>query len=326
MLALVTGATGFVGANVALALVSRGDTVRVLKRSTSRLDALADAPVEYVTGDLLDPDSLKQAMVGCDVVFHVAALSQYWRTGKETVYRVNVDGTRNVMEAALAAGVSRVVYTSSIASLGVPPPGQMLDETTPYPDDQTWFVYGHSKHLAEQEVQRAVERGLPAVIVNPGIVIGPRDINFVSGSIIRASVKGQLRVVPPGGSNIVHVADVVAGQLAAAERGRVGERYILGGENLSHWDAAVTAASVTGGPGPLLVLPNWSLNPLAGLVDVFNRLAPWPPLVIGQQIRLGGVDIYADSSKAIRELDLPQTPFRQAAKDAFDWYCQNNLL
>jgi dihydroflavonol-4-reductase len=326
MLALVTGATGFVGANLAQALAARGDDVRVLRRSTSRLDALTDVPVTYVTGDLLDAGALEEAMSGCDVVFHVAALSQYWRTSKETIYRVNVDGTRNVMAAALVAGVGRVVHTSSIAALGIPVHDQVLDETAVFPDSQAWFTYGHSKYLAEVEVRRAVDQGLPAVIVNPGIVIGPRDINFVSGSIIRASVKGQLRIVPPGGSNIVHVADVVAGQLAAAERGRVGERYILGGENLSHWDAAVTAAAVTGGLGPLTTLPSWSLNPLAMLVDAFNGLSPQPPLLIGQQLRLGGLNIYVDSSKAIRELGLPQTPFREAAQDAFDWYRDNGLI
>ncbi len=326
MLALVTGATGFVGSNLAAALVARGDRVRVLRRARSKLDALDGTPVEYAVGDLLDPASLQAAMQGCDVVFHVAALSEYWRSGTETVYLVNVDGTRSVMRAALETGVSRVVHTSSVAALGYARAGHLVDEGQEFPADLSWFVYGHSKYLAELEVRAAVAKGLPAVIVNPGIVIGPRDINFVSGSLIRASRRGQLRFVPPGGSNMVHVADVVAGQLAAAERGRIGERYILGGENLSHWDAAAITAQVTGGPGPLLVLPAWSLAPLGGLVDLFNRINPRPPLVIGQQIRLGGECFYVDSSKAIRELGLPQTPYRQAATDAYNWYRQHQLI
>jgi dihydroflavonol-4-reductase len=326
MKVLVTGATGFVGSNIAAALAARGDQVRVLRRSTSRLDALDGVPVEYVTGDILDIDSLVNVMQGRDLVFHVAAMSQYWRSGKETVYHVNVDGTRNVLQAALTAGVERVVHTSSVAALGYPPRGRLADESQPFPPELTWWPYGHSKHLAELEVGKAVEQGLPAVIVNPTIVIGPRDVNFVSGSLIRASAKGQLRVLPPGGSNVVHVDDVVSGHLAAAERGHVGERYILGGENLSHWDAALTLASVTGGPRPWYVLPHWSLPPLARLIDAFNAVSPRPPLVAGEQILLGGETFYVDNKKAVRELGLPQTPFRQAAADAYTWYQKHELL
>jgi dihydroflavonol-4-reductase len=326
MKALVTGATGFVGSNVAAALAARGDQVRVLRRDTSRLDALEKVPVEYTVGDILAPDSLATAMQGCEVVFHVAAMSQYWRSTRETIYRVNVEGTRNVMQAALTARVERVVHTSSVAALGYPPRGTMADESQAFPPELSWWAYGHSKHLAELEVQKAVAQGLPAVIVNPTIIVGPRDVNFVSGSLIRASVKGQLRLVPPGGSNIVHVGDVVAGQLTAAERGRVGERYILGGENLSHWEAAMIMAEVTQGARPMLVLPYWSLGPIALLVDVFNALNRQPPLVTGYQIRLGGESFYVDNSKAVRELGLPQTPFRQAAADAYAWYQDHNLL
>jgi dihydroflavonol-4-reductase len=326
MQVLVTGATGFVGSNLAAALAARGDHVRVLRRTTSQLKALEGVPVEYAVGDILDPDSLVAAFQGRDLVFHVAAMSQYWRSSKETVYRVNVEGTRNVMQAALAAEAQRVVHTSSVAALGYPPRGATADETQVFPPQLNWWPYGHSKHLAELEVHKAVDQGLPAVIVNPTIVIGPRDVNFISGSLIRASVKGQLLVVPPGGSNIIHVDDVVAGHLAAAERGRIGERYILGGENLSHWEAAITIASVTGGPRPRLVLPHWALPPLAHAIDAFNTLSPTPPLVAGEQIQLGGETFYVDNSKAVRELGLPQTPFRQAAADAYEWYREQGLL
>lgn len=326
MKVLVTGATGFVGSNVAAALAARGDQVRVLRRATSRLNALEGVCVEYVVGDILDPDSLATAVRGCEVVFHVAATAQYWRSGKETIYRVNVEGTRNVMQAALAAGVERIVHTSSVAALGYPPRGTMADESQTFPPELSWWPYGHSKHLAELEVRKAAAQGLPAVIVNPTIVIGPRDVNFVSGSLIRASVKGQLRIVPPGGSNVVHSDDVVAGHLAAAERGYVGERYILGGENLSHWETATIIASITGGALPRLVLPRWSLSPLARLIDAFNALSNRPPLVTGEHIRLGGKMFYVDNSKAVRELCLPQTPFRQAAADAYTWYRDHGLL
>jgi dihydroflavonol-4-reductase len=265
-------------------------------------------------------------MQDCELVFHVAAMSQYWRSSKETIYRVNVEGTRNVMQAALATGVERLVHTSSVAALGYPPRGRLADESQPFPPELAWWPYGHSKYLAELEVHKAVAQGLPAVIVNPTIVIGPRDVNFISGSFIRASARGQLLAVPPGGSNMVHVDAVVTGQLAAGERGRLGERYILGGENLSHWDAALTIASVTGGPRPRFVLPRWSLPPLASLTDIFNALNPRPPYVAGEQIRLGGETFYVDNRKAVRELGLPQTPFRQAAADAYAWYQQHGLL
>jgi dihydroflavonol-4-reductase len=324
--ALVTGATGFVGSNIAAALAARGDQVRVLRRTTSRLDALEGVPVEYALGDILDPDSLARAVQGCEVVFHVAAVAQYWRVGKDMVYRVNVEGTRNVMGAALDAGVKRLVHTSSLAALGYPTAGNLADESQTFPPELSWWPYGHSKHLAELEVQKAVREGLPAVIVNPTIIIGPRDVNFVSGSLVQASIKGQLRVVPPGGSNMVHSDDVVTGQLAAAERGHVGERYILGGENLSHWEAAMIIASVTGGARPVLVLPKWTLSPLAGLIDMINGLSHRPPLVAGEQIRLGGQKFYVDTSKASHELGLPQTPFRQAVTDAYVWYREHNLL
>jgi len=326
MKVLVTGATGFVGSNLAAALAARGDEVRVLRRSTSRLEALEGTPVEYIVGDILDPDSLVAAMLDRELVFHVAAMAQYWRSSKETIYRINVQGTRHVVHAALATGVKRVVHTSSVAALGYPPRDTLADESQAFPAKLNWWPYGHSKYLAELEVGKAVEQGLPAVIVNPTIVIGPRDVNFVSGSLIRAAARGQLLVVTPGGSNYVHVDDVVAGHLAAAERGRVGERYILGGENLSHWEAAQIIASVTGGPRPRLVLPDWSLPPLARVIDAFNALSPRPPLVAGEQILLGGETFYVDNSKAVRELGLPQTPFRQAAGDAYNWYREHGLL
>jgi dihydroflavonol-4-reductase len=300
--------------------------VRVLRRATSRLDALEGVPVEYVLGDILAPDSLAPAMQACEVVFHVAATAQYWRSSRDTLYRVNVEGTRNVMQAALAARVERVVHTSSVAALGYPQHGTLADESQTFPQEQSWWPYGHSKHLAELEVHQAVAQGLPAVVVNPTIILGPRDVNFVSGSLVRAAVKGQLRVVPPGGSNVVHVDDVVAGHLAAAANGRAGERYILGGENQSHWETAVILSSVTGGPRPLLVLPRWSLAPLARLIDALNALSRRPPLVTGEQILLGGENFYVDNGKAVRELGLPQTPFRQAVADAYTWYREHKLL
>ena len=326
MRVLVTGATGFVGSNLAAALAARGDTVRVLRRETSRLDALEGIPVEHAIGDVLEPEAVRAALEGCELLFHVAAISQYWRTSKDAILRVNVEGTRIVMQAALEAGVNRVVHTSSIAALGIPEPGRVLDESHPFPDSSQWWTYGYSKHLAELEVQEAVRKGLSAVMVNPAVIVGPRDVNFVGGELIRASLKGQLRIVPPGGTSTIHVDDVVFGHLAAAEKGVAGERYILGSENLSHREIAAILAEVTGGAPPLLTLPGGCMGPLGKVVDAFNGLHGGVPLVTGEQLRLGRERFYTDNAKAVRVLGLPQGRFRQAAQDAFDWYRERGMI
>lgn len=326
MRALITGGTGFLGANLAAALVERGWTVRVLRRPTSSLKALEGIPVEEAIGDILDVESLRKAMEGCGTLFHAAGLAQYWRVPRETVYQVNVEGTRNALEAAKAAGVQRVVHTSSIAAFGVPAQDGLVNETHGFPASSESWAYGHSKYLAEQAVLAAVAQGLSAVIVNPAIIMGPRDINFVGGELIRASIKGQLRVVPPGGSSTIHVADAVAGHIAAAEKGRTGERYILGAENLTHWEMASILSQVTGGGRPMAVLSKASLPVLGWVVDTFNRVRGGPPLVSGEQIRLSAHRFFMDPSKAVRELGLPQRPFREAARGAFEWYQARGMI
>src|SRR5512145_914920 len=245
MKVLVTGGTGFLGSNLVAALVARGDTVRVLRRSRSALVALDGLPVEYVLGDLLDPDTAAQAVEGCDLVFHVAALASYWRARREQIYTVNVEGTRAMLDACLRAGVPRVVYTSSVAAVGIAPHGKLGNEATPFDSLSASFAYADSKHRAEALVRAAVEQGLQAVIVNPATVIGPGDHYLISGSIIVEQVHGHLPVVPPGGMCVVDVDAVVQGHLAAAAQGRPGERYILGGENLSYRQIAATIADVT---------------------------------------------------------------------------------
>lgn len=320
MRVLVTGGTGFLGSHIVAALVARGDAVRVLRRADSRLDALAGLPVEFVIGDLCDVDAVTRAVAGCDVVFHVAALSSYWRARREQVYRVNVEGTRVVMEACLRAGVGRVVHTSSIAAIGIPPRGVLGTETTPFDQLSMTFAYADSKHRAEASVLAAVAQGLPAVIVNPATVMGAGDHYMISGSMIVEFVRGHVPVVPPGGVCVVDVAAVVQGHLAAAERGRIGERYILGGENLSHRQIVALIAEVAGRRAPRLVAPAWVLGPLAGAVEVFNRLSRRPPMVSSEQVRLSMVDFFFDSRKAVRELGYPMLPFRGAVERAYAWY------
>lgn len=325
--ALVTGGTGFIGANLVAGLNGRGIPARVLHRESSSLEALAGLAYESVLGDILDePAMLAGAMASSDWVFHVAAVADYWRQGKEWIYRVNVQGTKNVLEAARLAGVRRLVFTSSLAAMGVPPDGQLLDEESEFNLPPARSPYGHSKVLAEQAVRQAARAGLEAVIVNPSVVLGPRDVNMISGSIIVEAAKGLLRVAPAGGVNFVDVADVVAGQIAAAERGRAGERYILGGENVPYDEAVVTISRIVGRTPPRLTIPRWSLPLLATGVRAARALLGNRVPLDENQVRMMGAYIYADSSKARRELDLPHTPFTSTVQRTYNWYNRNGYL
>jgi dihydroflavonol-4-reductase len=325
--ALVTGATGCVGANIVEALLARGYDVRALRRASSKLDALAGLDPEYAIGDVLDEVSLRAAISGCTLVFHAAAVSQYWRNGPEAIYAANVEGTRNVMRAALAQGVQRVVFTSSVAVLGVPTRrGQLLDETNTFNLRPVQFHYGHSKVLAEAEVQRAVAEGLDVVIVNPVSVIGQRDVHFVGGEILRTAKRGLLVAAPPGGMGIVSAKATGEGHVLAAERGRTDERYILNGENISHRVLMAMAAEVAGKRPPWITIPRVLMTPLAALVDVLNCVRRATPLVDGSQLHLSSRDMYFDGRKAERELGFAGGSAQVAVAEAWAWYNRHGLL
>jgi dihydroflavonol-4-reductase len=323
---LVTGGTGFVGSQLVAALVGRGDSVRVLRRANSGLMTLEGLPVEHVIGDILDPASVARAAAGCDWVFHVAGLSSYWRARREDIYRVNVEGTRIVMDACLCAGVQRVVYTSSVAAVGIPAEGTVGNENSLFDDLSRTFSYADSKHQAEEEVLRAAERGLAAVIVNPAVVIGAGDQYLIAGQMGLEIAQGRLLAVPPGGVCVVDVDAVVAGHIAAAEHGRVGERYILGGENLPYKEMAATIAAVTGQPAPRRTFPRQAAPLLGAIVDAMNRLSSRPPSVSGEQLRLSVRTVFYDSGKAVRELGYPMLPFRGAAEKALRWYSEHGYV
>lgn len=325
--AFVTGGTGFIGANLVAALAGRGVPARVLRRQSSSLKALEGLDYETAIGDVLDPPAaLAEAISGCDWVFHAAAVADYWRQGRERVYRVNVQGTRHVLEAARLAGAGRLVFTSSLAAMGLSPAGRPLTESDRFNLDPGRFPYGQSKHLAEIEVLRAAEAGLEAVIVNPTVVLGPRDVNLISGSIIIEAARGRLRFWPPGGVNFVAVQDVAAGHIAAAERGRPGQRYILGAHNLSHRQALTIICQVVGRPPPRVGLPRWLLAPAALGVRLARALAGNRVPLDANQVRLAGEFIYADSSKALAELNLPQTEFTTAVRQTYRWYNDHAYL
>lgn len=319
--ALVTGATGCVGANIVEALLARGYGARALRRATSRPDALAGLTPAWAVGDVLDEAALRAAMAGCAWVFHAAAVSQYWRSCPDEIYRVNVTGTRNVLRAAQACGVQRVILTSSVATLGAPTrPGQLLDETCDFNLHPTQFHYGHSKWLAEAEARRALAQGLDVVIVNPASVIGQRDVNFVGGAILRMVVRGVMVVAPPGAMGVVSGRAVGLGHVLAAERGRAGERYILNGENLSHRALLALMAAVTGSRAPWVTAPPAAIRWAARAVRLATRLYGRPLPVDAAQMVMSTRAMRFDGSKAHRELGFPRVLAREAVEEAWDWY------
>ena len=321
---LVTGATGFIGSALSRRLVKHGFSVRALHRKTSPLDVLADLPVERVVGDILEPETLRSAFKGVDWVFHTAAQSDYWRF-PELVLRTSVEGTRNVMLAAEEAGVQRVVLTSSLAALGVPPRGELLNEENNFNLPPNKFTYGYSKFQAELEAQKVAARGIELVILNPSIVLGPGDINRISGTMVIEAARGWGFFWVEGGVNYIHVDDVVTGHLAAARQGRAGERYILGGENLPYREAFSILNEIVGRGKPWLRIPIWSIEPAAKLIDTLRPLITLP--LNSSQLRRSRYFTYCDTSKAQKELELPQPlTFRQAAQDAYDWYLEQGMI
>lgn len=327
MRTLVTGGTGFIGSNLVEALNKMNIVPMVLRRETSSLELLEGLEYESVVGDILDaPDSLAEAMSGCDWVFHVAALSDYRWQDTKLIYRVNVEGTKNLITGAKEAGVGRLLFTSSQSALGIPENDILVDESHEFNLPPDRFPYGHSKHLAEIEVHRAVEEGFPAVILNPTAVVGPRGINQTVSSLFLEASKGRLRLYPPGGANIIAVQDVVAGHIAAAERGRIGENYILAGENISYREAFTVGCDLAGQKPPIGEIPGWLLPPLAAVFSVLHKIFGDKVPLEANQLRLAGRKIYADGGKAIRELGLPQTPFKDAVLMAYEWYRENGYL
>lgn len=324
MKVFLTGATGFVGSHLARLLVQEGHEVHILRRSTSRLEAIRDLALQHHVGDLLDGELLRRLLAGVDWVFHTAAVADYWRQGKAAIYQTNVDATRVLLEASEAAGVRRFIFTSSGAAMGHS--HHAATEESYFNVDPRLSPYGHSKFLAEAEVYRAVKRGLEAVILNPVIVIGPGDLNVISGSLIVELVQGRVPVMPQvGGTAFIDVRDVAKGHLAAAERGRSGERYLLGSVNLSYKAFIRLIAAVTGAPAPWLPAPPIA-TPLAAVAVDIGRALGMPITADGNQLRLSGRNLYFDCSKAWRELHVPEIDIRQSIRDTYEWYQAHGYL
>lgn len=327
-LCLVTGATGFVGAAVTRALLREpGHQVRVLARPNSDRRNLAGLDVEIAEGSLEDAGSLSAALAGCRYLFHVAADYRLWVPDPAAMFRANVDGTRDLMLAALAAGVERVVYTSSVATLGIVKGGS-ADEATPSGIDDMIGPYKRSKFAAEEVVRELIaERGLPAVIVNPSTPIGPGDIKPTpTGRVILEAAKGKVPAYVDTGLNLVHVDDVAAGELLAAERGIIGERYILGGENLALADILTEVARVVGRRPPVVKLPYAMVLPIAAGAEMMARLTGREPLTTLDGVRMSRKKMYFSSAKAGRELGYAPRPAIEAIADAVAWFGANGYL
>jgi len=321
MKALVTGGTGFVGGAVARALVRAGVDVRVLARFKSDVQNLSGLPVERVDGDLLDVASLRTALAGCQQLYHVAAYYALWAKDPAIFYDVNVTGTRNVLTAARMIGIERTVYCSTIGAIGLPTGGGLGTEDTPVSLNQMAGHYKRSKYLAEQEVLKLAKEGLPVVIVNPSAPVGAGDVKPTpTGQVIVDFMKGRMPAYIETGMNIVDVDDVAAGHLLAMEKGRQGERYILGCKNLMLKDVFDILSGLTGVKTPSLRLPRAAVLPLAYVNQWMAHFTGLPPRIPLEGVKMAKYRMHYDCSKAIRELGIPQTPPEMALEKAVRWF------
>jgi len=324
--ALVTGGTGFIGSNIALRLVERHWDVRILERPGSSRELLEGGPFEFVCGDVLEADTLPNAMQGIDVVFHAAGVVDYWNQGVERMYQVNVEGTRNVVEAALASGVRRLVHTSSIAAIGYSTDGRPCDEETEWNWGPQDIHYAWTKHLGEQEAWQAAARGLEVVVVNPGLIFGPRDTGWNAGRMFKLVEKRRTVFSPAGSTTTCDADDVCAGHLAAMERGQPGRRYILGGESVAYAELFRLVGEVMGKAVRVKMIPYWAAQTVAAVNYWKSLLTRREPALTPELLRLGRFARHYSSARAIRELGYPQTPLRATLEKTYRWYVENGYL
>ena len=326
MTTLITGANGFVGSALVRLLLQQGHEVRALVRAGSDRRNLEQLDVTPVEGDLTDPASLQRAVSGCSHLFHVAADYRLWIPDPERMYRTNVDGTRDLFRQAADAGVSRMVYTSSVAALGINRDRSPADETTPVTLGDMVGHYKRSKFLAEQAVRELVEeQGLPVVIVNPSTPIGPRDIKPTpTGRIIVDALRGKMPAYVDTGLNVAHVDDVAQGHLLAFDRGEPGQRYILGGENLPLKSILEIICDYAHLAPPRVRLPHNAVYPFAWLAEQWARASGKQPFATVDSVRMAKKFMYFSSARAEHDLGYAPRPARRALEDAIDWFRNNN--
>jgi dihydroflavonol-4-reductase len=324
---LLTGASGFVGSAVARALRDAGFAVRALVRPASPTAHLSDLGLDFVRGDLRDPASLRAAMHGVRYLFHVAADYRLWARDPSELANTNVEGTRALMQEAMRAGVERVIYTSSVATLVARPDGSSSDETMPLNEANAIGVYKRSKVAGERAVEDLVREGLPAVIVNPSTPIGPRDVKPTpTGRIILQAAAGRMPAFVDTGLNMVHVDDVAAGHLLAFERGRIGERYILGGQNASLAEILAVIAQETGRAPPKIKIPRAAVLPLAYVTEAIAQFTGKEPMLTRDGLKMSKNKMFFSSAKAERELGYRARPYREGIRDAIAWFRQAGYL
>jgi dihydroflavonol-4-reductase len=328
MTVLVTGAAGFIGSAVVRALLAKGASVRVFVRPTSDSGNLDDLPVERLFGDLRDRRSVDRAVRDCEAVFHVAADYRLWVPQPKEMFANNVDGTRNVMLAAGEAGVPRIVYTSSVATLGLPQDVAAADEDTPATQADMIGPYKQSKFAAEAVVRAMVaDKGLPAIIVHPSTPIGPWDRRPTpTGQIIVEAASGHMPAYVDTGLNMVHVDDVAEGHLLALEQGKPGERFILGGDNLTLKEILVQIGDVTGRPAPRIQVPHKVVMPIAAMAEMWGRISHREPFVTLDGVRLARKKMFFSSERAKRRLGYRPRPASEAIVDAIDWFDRHGYL
>lgn len=332
MRVFVTGATGFIGGNLVRMLLNDGHEVRALIRPGSDQRNVAGLPLELVTGDLDNSQLLTEIIMGCDTVFHVAAHYSLWQKDRDAIYQANVIGTKNLLTAAKTAGIRRFIHTSSVAAIGVPAPGTLADERTQTTVEALVSDYKKSKFLAEQAALAACRKsgrdGLDVVIVNPSTPIGAYDIKPTpTGDIILRFLQDRMPAYVHTGLNLIDVEDVARGHILAWQKGKTGERYILGNRNLTLKEMLDMLAAITGKPAPRFAVPHFL--PLAVAFVDERILARWfgkTPQVSLYSVQMSQKAMYYDSAKAVRELGLPQSPIETAIEKAVQWFRANGYL
>ncbi|MEA5533913.1 hopanoid-associated sugar epimerase [Crocosphaera sp. XPORK-15E] len=324
--AFVTGGTGFIGANLVRLLLEEGYQVRALVRPQSSLDNLKNLDVEIIKSDLNDP-KLSNKIKGCQVLFHVAAHYSLYQADKNQLYQSNVLGTRSILAAAKQAGIERIVYTSSVAAIGVGNPGEIVNETHQSPVEKLVGHYKKSKYWAEQEAYQAVKKGQDIVIVNPSTPIGPYDIKPTpTGEIILRFLRRQMPAYVNTGLNLIDVRDVARGHLLALEKGKTGERYILGNQNLTLKALLDELSTLTGLDAPQQTLPLWLPLTVAWIEEyLLSPLGKKPSIPI-DGVKMSKQPMYYDASKAINELGLSPSPIKNALQDAVNWFINHEYV
>ena len=321
---LLTGADGFLGSNIARELLKRGYAVRAFVEVANAANSLRDLDIETIRGDILNLPDLLAAMPGCSYVIHAAARTAFWPARSEKTRRTNIEGTYNVIRAALTVEIERIVHVGTASSLGYGSKESPGDEDRPYKCYRFGLDYYDSKYQAQQQIRKAVDtEGLPAVIVNPTFMVGPFDSKPTSGAMILAIAKGKIPGIPRGGRNYIYVKDAAKGVVNALEEGRIGECYIIGNKNLSFQEIFSLIAEITGAKKPTRAIPTFVVTAYSLLSTFFALLARKPPMVSVPVARLSNTDFYFSAQKAISELDLPQTPIEIAIRDAYDWLKSN---